>query len=93
MTAVVYRPDHPLANANGMVPRDVAPAVHGGKSIYVMSDLPGYRSPLGTGWIEGRAARREDLKRGNCREVDPGEWSPRREVKRRDIEVRPIVRD
>lgn len=40
----------------------------------IMRDLPGYASPLGTGWIEGRAARREDLKRGNCREVDPSEW-------------------
>lgn len=93
MTAVVYRPGHPLANENGMVPRDVAPAEYRGKSIYVMSDLPGYRSPLGTGWVEGRVARREDLKRGNCREVDPGEWSPHREIKRRDIEIRPIVRD
>ena len=42
----------------------------------VLSDLPAYMSPLGTGMIEGRAARREDLARGNCREVDPGEWKP-----------------
>ncbi len=40
---------------------------------YIQSDLPAYKSPLGTGVIEGRAARREDLKRGNCREVDPSE--------------------
>jgi hypothetical protein len=40
---------------------------------YVQSDLPAYKSPLGTGMIDGRAARREDLKRGNCREVDPSE--------------------
>lgn len=43
------------------------------KGPYVMADLPGYKSPLGTGWIEGRRARREDLARGNCREVDPSE--------------------
>ena len=42
----------------------------------VVPDLPGYLSPLGTGLIEGRAARREDLKRGNCREVDPSEFKP-----------------
>lgn len=40
---------------------------------YVMGDLKAYRSPLGTGEIDGRYARREDMKRGNCREVDPSE--------------------
>ena len=43
------------------------------KGPYIMGDLPGYKSPLGTGWIEGRRARREDLARGGCREVDPSE--------------------
>lgn len=33
-----------------------------------------YRSPLGTGAITSRNQRREDLKRGNCREVDPSEY-------------------
>ena len=42
----------------------------------IMRDLPAYESPLGDGWIEGRAARREHLKANNCREVDPGEWKP-----------------
>lgn len=42
----------------------------------IMSDLPAYMSPLGTGLIDGRAARREDLKRSGCREVDPSEWVP-----------------
>ncbi len=41
---------------------------------YVNSDLPDYVSPLGTGVISGRAARREDLKRHGCREVDPSEF-------------------
>lgn len=39
----------------------------------VMSDAAAYLSPLGTGEIDGRYARREDMKRGNCREVDPSE--------------------
>jgi hypothetical protein len=39
----------------------------------IMRDTPEYLSPLGTGLISGRAQRREDLKRGNCREVDPSE--------------------
>jgi len=42
----------------------------------IMRDCPEYRSPLGTGLITSRSHRREDLKRGNCREVDPGEWKP-----------------
>lgn len=40
---------------------------------YIMPDLPAYRSPLGTGVIEGRRQRREDLARGECREIDPSE--------------------
>lgn len=43
---------------------------------YVVSDLPAYKSPLGTGVIDGRAARREDMKRSNTREVDPSEFRP-----------------
>lgn len=43
------------------------------RSAYVVSDLPAYKSPLGTGVIDGRSARREDLRRNNCREVDPSE--------------------
>jgi hypothetical protein len=57
-----------------MVRKDKAPAQSAGPMIW--SDLPAYRSPLGNGTIEGRAARREDLKRGNCVEVDPGHWKP-----------------
>lgn len=42
--------------------------------VMVMRDIPEYRSPLGTGLITSRSHRREDLKRGDCREVDPSEW-------------------
>jgi len=44
--------------------------------LYIQSDLPAYKSPLGTGLIDGRAARREDLKRSGCREVAPDEFKP-----------------
>jgi hypothetical protein len=45
----------------------------------VMPDMAGYVSPLSEpgerpAWIEGRHARREELKRNNCREVDPSEY-------------------
>lgn len=43
---------------------------------YIVSDLPAYKSPLGTGWVEGRAARRDEMKRHNVREVDPSEYKP-----------------
>jgi len=42
----------------------------------VMPDIPAYPSPLGDGMIEGRAARREHLKRNGCREVEPSEFRP-----------------
>jgi hypothetical protein len=36
-------------------------------SAYVIGDLPGYDSPIDGKWVEGRKARREDLKRTGCR--------------------------
>lgn len=42
----------------------------------IQSDIKPYMSPLGTGLIDGRKARQEDLKRGGCREVDPSEFKP-----------------
>lgn len=46
----------------------------------VLSDLPEYISPLSEPGtrpvvIDGRAQRREELRRNNLREVDPSEWS------------------
>ena len=42
----------------------------------IIRDTPEYRSPIDGRLVDGRAARREDLKRNNCREVDPGEFKP-----------------
>lgn len=41
----------------------------------MVTDIPGYLSPLGpkSHWVEGRRARREDMKIHNVREVDPSE--------------------
>lgn len=39
----------------------------------VMGDLPAYESPIDGRVIEGRAARREDLKRNQCRPYEEGE--------------------
>jgi putative FmdB family regulatory protein len=37
----------------------------------VVTDLPGYRSPVDGRWIEGKRARREDLARNNCVPYEP----------------------
>jgi hypothetical protein len=34
---------------------------------FIQRDLPGYESPITGKWIEGRKARREDLRRHGCR--------------------------
>lgn len=38
---------------------------------YVLSDTPGYRSPIDGKWIEGRRARKYDLESNGCVERDP----------------------
>ena len=40
---------------------------------YVASDIKPYQSPITGKLIESRSARREDLARSGCREVDPSE--------------------
>jgi len=52
----------------------------------IWRDIPAYKSPLGDGVIEGRAARREHLKATGCREVDPSEWKPVYNSEKRAIE-------
>jgi hypothetical protein len=34
---------------------------------FIQPDLPGYQSPITGLWVEGRKARREDLRRSGCR--------------------------
>lgn len=38
----------------------------------VLGDLPGYTSPVDGRWVEGRTARREDLRRTGCVPWEPG---------------------
>ena len=45
-------------------------------SPQVYGDLPEYLSPVTGLPVDGRYARREDLKRSGCREVDPSEFKP-----------------
>lgn len=68
-----------------MVPRDQFYAAKFGRTEskasplpmpYVRGDLPPYVSPVTGKVIEGRTARREDLARSGCREVDRSEYKP-----------------
>ncbi len=42
----------------------------------IMKPLEPYVSPVGSGLISSRAAKKEDLKRSGSREVDPSEFKP-----------------
>ena len=43
---------------------------------YIQSDYAPYMSPLGDGWVDGKAAKREHHKRTNTRPIDPSEQKP-----------------
>lgn len=48
----------------------------------VQVDIGGYTSPIDGRWIEGKAARREDLKRNNCRPWEGMESEKKEAIKR-----------
>ena len=52
----------------------------------VVADLPGYQSPTTGRWIEGRAARRDDLKRSGARPWE-GFAAERQEAQKRLAEA------
>lgn len=49
---------------------------------FIQPDLPGYESPVTGEWVEGRKARREDLKRTGCRPWE-GMSDERKDAQRR----------
>lgn len=54
----------------------------------IMPDLPEYESPISGRPISGRVARREDLKKNNCREVDPSESRHLKEKRAEKLELK-----
>ncbi len=48
---------------------------------FIQPDLPGYESPIDGRWIEGRKARREDLKRNRCRPYEGREQEAKEAAK------------
>lgn len=74
MTKYVFRNGNLVNKATG------EPLVTEDREIcapYITSDLPAYRSPVTGQMVDGRSARREDLKRSGCRECDPSEFNVR----------------
>lgn len=67
MTVYVYR------EGLGVIPKEEAAPQRG--LFHYWPDLPPYLSPLGTGEVTSRTQRAEELKRADCREVDPSERS------------------
>ena len=48
---------------------------------FIQPDLPGYESPIDGRWVEGRRARREDLKRSGCRPYEGREQEAKEAAK------------
>lgn len=67
MTVWVHRPDHPDADANGMVPKDIAPPKDGG--FHFMPDIAEFVSPVGYERITSRSQLREHERRHGVRQV------------------------
>ena len=66
----------------------------------VVADLPGYESPTTGRWIEGRAARRDDLKRSGARPYEGFAVEKREADKRRaereaksDAKLEKVIRE
>ena len=70
MTIYVMRDGRLVDKATGLPTPDVSDGI---LRPYVLSDLPPYYSVVSGKWVDGRRARRDDLARTGCREVDPSE--------------------
>lgn len=88
---LVYRPNHPQANENGMVPYSIAgPRNEKAQAFYVISDTIDHIKHPGTGaMIDSKSKFREHTRASGCVEVgtDPAASKPRPrfEVSERDI--------
>jgi hypothetical protein len=70
MTKHVWRDGKWLDKATGLPTPDVSDGLH---APQIISDIPAYFSVATGKWVDGRRARRDDLARAGCREVDPSE--------------------
>ena len=87
---MVYRPNHPAANSNGMVPRRIAEFTKVRAGFYVISDTMDHIKHPGTGaMIDSKAKFREHTRASGCVEVGTDAAAsrprPRFQVSERDI--------
>lgn len=91
---VVYRPHHPQANENGMVPVSIAgPRIEKSQATYVISDTIPHMKHPGTGeMIDSKSRFRQATRAAGCVEVgtDPAAAKPR---PRFEVTEREIVMD
>jgi len=70
MTRYIWKPGEGFRHHSTGEPMDI-PERDGVCAPMVQSDIPEYMSPVGSGLITSRSARREDLKRHDCVEAPP----------------------
>lgn len=97
--------DHEEDAFQTVAERHNGPRCHGPMQIMicapaVQADIPGYESPTTGRWIEGRAARRNDLKQSGARPYE-GFEQERKEAQRRrqdaeakaDAKIEKVIRE
>jgi len=78
MTVFVYRPKHPNADENGMVPLSVANADERGRGPYVISDSMQPLKHMGTGRIlDSKSEFRKETRSSGCIEIGNEQSKPR----------------
>lgn len=82
MTTFVYRPDHPLANKHGMVPKEIATPPGG--VFHFMKDIQPFVAP-GMVEITSRSKLRDYERRTGTRQVG-NDWKADDYLKPRSIE-------
>lgn len=88
---LVYRPNHPQANSNGLVPRSIAgPRIEKQSATYVISDTMPHMKHPGTGeMIDSKSKFRDATRASGCVEVGTDSAAsrprPRFEVSEREI--------
>ena len=98
--ALIYRPDHPDANENGLVERALVDPEHQPLGLYVISDTMNPLRHMATGKMhDSKAAFRADTKASGCQELgnDSSLGKPRKPIplsreKRRD-DIRRTIYD
>ena len=66
----LYRPNHPLANENGLVERHLAGPIESKPALYVISDTMDAMKHPGTGrMLDSKAEFRRDTRASGCIEV------------------------